>query len=133
MSNETNDPFFFAVKNKFRFESNKGSLAAEDLFDLNLATLDRIAQGLDEKIQKLPRRSFIGRSTASDTTLSQQLAVVEAVINVKQNESDTAKTKAAKAAQRDFLKNLLLKKEEEKLGSLSADEIRAQLAGLGEE
>ncbi len=133
MSNENTDLFLIAAKNKFRFETTKGALAAEDLFDLNLASLDRIAQGLDEKIQKLPRKSFIGRSTASDTGLSQQLSVVEAVINVKQAENDKAKTKAAKATQRTFLENLLMKKEEEKLGSLSADEIRAQLAGLGEE
>lgn len=125
-----NELFVIAARKKFRFQSAKGFLTVEDLWDLSLAALDRIAVDLDEKITKLGRKSFIGRKTESDTEVTQQLDVVKFVIETKMAENELAKVRADKLAQKAFLTGLLEKKKTEQLEGLSVEEIQKQLDQL---
>lgn len=130
MSTET--LFVKAAKKKFRFQSGKGPLSVEDLFDLPLTALDAVAVALDEKVQKAGRKSFIGRRTESDSQANDELEVVKFVIELKMAEQDAAKVRADKAAQKTFLKDLLAKKQVAALEGLSAEEIQKQIEALGE-
>ena len=127
--NEQNTLFVNASRRKFRFQSAKGLLTTEDLWDLSLAALDKIAVDLDDKIQKAGRKSFIGRSTA-DTESTQQLDVVKFVIETKQAENELAKIKETKRAQKQFLESLLEKKKIMQLEGLSVEDIEKQLAAI---
>ena len=51
----SNELFKQATQNKYRFESTKGLLTVEDLWDLSLTALDNVAVTLDEQIQKASR------------------------------------------------------------------------------
>ena len=126
-----NDLFVVAARKKFRFDSTKGQLQVEDLFDFPLNSLDTIAIALDEKIQKAGRKSFVAKKSVSTGDDESKLEIVKFVIETKQAEEDSRKTKAANESQKTFLKDLLQKKNMEKLESLSPEEIQKQLDQLG--
>ena len=127
-TNNNNDLFILAATNKFRFVSTKGHLTVEDLFDLSLSALDTIAVSLDEKIQQAGRKSFIGKRSSSAKGLEDQLEIVKFVIAYKQDEAEKKKTRAEKAARRQFLENLKEKKVMESMESMSVEDIEKELA-----
>lgn len=130
MSTENNTLFITASRKKFRFETAKGLLSAEDLWDLNLNSLDAIAVALDDKIQKLGRKSFVAKRAASTSDLNDQLEILKFVIGTKIAEDEQKKVKADKESQKAFLNTLLEKKKTEQMEGLSVEEIQKQLASL---
>lgn len=111
-----------ASKMKLRFATSKGNLSVEDLWDLSLPALDRLAVSYDEELAKSPRKSFITNDTPSNSELELKFNIVKDVI------TDKLKDKAAKKAR---LTELLAKKQSEKMESMSEDEIRQRPAELG--
>ncbi len=128
--NNTHTLFVIAARNKYRFESTKGLLQVEDLYDLNLTSLDNIAVALDEKIQKLGRKTFIEKRTNSTKELEEKLEIIKFVIQTKQKEDEERKAKQAASQQREFLKALREKKQLAQLENLSLEEIEKQIAAL---
>ena len=115
-----------ASKMKLRFATSKGNLSVEDLWDLSLPALDRLAVSYDEELAKSPRKSFITNDTPSNSELELKFNIVKDVI------TDKLKDKAAReAAEKARLTELLAKKQSEKMESMSEDEIRQRLAELG--
>ena len=119
-----------AARKQWRFASTKGHLTFEDLWNLKLEDLDKIAVALDEKIQKGGRKSFIAKRTESMAEEQGMFDLVTYVIETKMAEADAAKVRAAKASQRTFLQDLLNRKQVEKLENLTAEEIEKQIAAL---
>lgn len=132
MNTELNELFVLAARKKYRFESTKGLLAFEDLYDLPLTALDAIAVKLDEKAAQAGRKSFIVKRTTTDTETANKLEIVKYVIETKQKEADAAKEKATKQEQKAFLTELLNKKKQAQMEGLSAEELEKQLAALGD-
>lgn len=128
----SNELFKQATQNKYRFESTKGLLTVEDLWDLSLTALDNVAVTLDEQIQKAGRKSFIERRAASTTELDNKLEIVKVIIADKQAEKEASKLRAEKANHKAFLTDLLNKKKLTQLEGLSVEEIQAQLNALGQ-
>ncbi len=128
MSN--NALFITAARKKYRFDSSKGQINAEDLFDCNLSALDSIAVALDDKIQKAGRKSFVGKKLSSTGDDENKLEIVKFVIETKQAEEDARKVRAEKQTQKEFLTKLLQQKKMEQLESLSAEDIQKQLDSL---
>ncbi len=128
MSNNT--LFITAARKKYRFDSSKGQINAEDLFDCNLWALDSIAVALDDKIQKAGRKSFVGKKLSSTGDDENKLEIVKFVIETKQAEEDARKVRAEKQTQKEFLTKLLQQKKMEQLESLSAEDIQKQLDSL---
>jgi len=122
-----------AARKKWRFVTTKGHLSFEDLWDLKLEDLDKIAVALDEKIQKGGRKSFITKRTESMTEEQGMFDLVSYVIETKMAEADAAKDRAAKRGQREFLEELKKQKQIATLEGLSLEEIDKQIAALGEE
>ena len=133
MSESANTQFITATRKKLRFETARGGLNTEDLWDLSLDSLDKIAVDLDEKVQKAGRKSFIGKRNPSATVDVLKLDVVKTIIEIKIDDDDKKKTRAAAAGQRAFLNDLLIQKQTDALKTLSVEEIQKQIASLGEE
>jgi len=129
--NNTDNMFTTASREKYRFPSTRGEISSEDLWDLSLNSLDTVAIALDERIQKLGRKSFVEKRTNSTSELSTKLEIVKFVIETKQTEAEERKTKAEKASQKEFLKSLLEKKKMAQLEGLSVEDIQKQLEQLG--
>lgn len=120
-----------ATKQKLRFATNKGYLSVEDLWDLSLPSLDKIAVALDEELAKSPRKSFITDNTPKNDELELRFNIVKEIIATKMKEKSDKEIAKDKAAEKARLTELLAKKRSEKLESLSEEELMKRLAELG--
>lgn len=120
-----------ASKMKLRFATSKGNLSVEDLWDLSLPALDRLAVSYDEELAKNPRKSFITNDTPSNSELELKFNIVKDVITDKLKDKAAREAAKDKAAEKARLTELLAKKQSEKMESMSEDEIRQRLAELG--
>lgn len=126
--------FVEATRAQYRFETNIGLLTVEDLWKLPLtsatkANLDDVAIKLSREL-KATDESFVAQKSVKNTVLENKLEIVKYVIQVRQEENAAKLAEANKAAQREKLKELIAKKEDESLSSLSLDELKAMAASL---
>ena len=119
-----------ALKSKLRFNTIKGKLTTEDLFDLNLTDLNNIAIALDKKLSETPRKSFIS-DIAPDTQEDElRFNIVKDVITTKLAERDANQNAKAKAAEKAQLLEILHRKKNQALENLSVEELEAKIASL---
>lgn len=119
-----------ASKIKLRFETTKGFISTEELWDLNLTALDNIAKSVNKKRKEEVEESFITTKSSSNQILDLQLEILKHIISVKQNEMQERENKIKKSEEIDFLKKLLAEKKNEELKNLSAEEIAKRLSDL---
>lgn len=119
-----------ATKQKLRFNTTKGLLSVEDLWDLSLTSLDSIARSVNKALKEESEESFIAVKTAANTTQQLRLDILKYIIEVKLKEKEVAKTRAEKSAKIETLKALAASKEIEELGAKSLDDIQKMIAEL---
>lgn len=119
-----------ALRTKLRFNTTKGKLTTEDLFDLNLTDLNNLAINLDKKLSETPRKSFISDITPDTQEDELRFNIVKDIITLKLAERDAANNAKVKAAEKAQLLEILHRKKNEALENLSVAEIEAKLANL---
>lgn len=126
-----------AARLKLRFDTSRGALSVEDLFDLPLQTtrangvsLDQIAIALDKKLRETTTVSFVDDTTTANAETQLQFDLVKHVIGIKKAENAAAKAKQDAAARKQHLMELINKKKDEALGAKSIEELQAELAAL---
>jgi hypothetical protein len=122
------DTFKRATKAKLRF----GNLTTEDLWDLDLKSLDRIGIAVNSTIES-KETTFLSKKSGTDRAQTEarlKLNVIKEVIETKEAEIDAREAAANKKAQKEFLTGLLEKKKTASLESLSEEEISKKLAEL---
>lgn len=125
-----------AARIKLRFESNKGLLTAEDLFDLPLtsnsgrANLDDIAKALHKKLKSGEDVSFVLKDKKSDETVQLAFDIVIHVINVKMAEADEARKQAENRDRKQQLMAIIAQKESEQLADMDLDELKKLVAAM---
>ena len=128
--------FELATRNAYRFESTKGLLTVEDLWQLPLssrgASLDDVAKTVYTQIKTAEEVSFVAKQTTANTTLNNKLEIVKHIIGVKMAEAEAAKIKADKAAERAKLTEILARKQEQSLENSTEEELLAKLAAIDE-
>jgi hypothetical protein len=122
-----------ASRKKIRFESSKGLLTVEDLWDVPLKTgsvnLNQIALGLynDLKVENI---SFVDDSV-NGTSLNQlKFDLVKYVIDVRLSEKKVAEVNAMKKKEKERIMSLIAEKEDNALSSKTIEELRAMLTEL---
>lgn len=125
-----------ASRLKLRFDTNKGMLSVEDLWELPLtsatgkANLDDIARGLHRDLQEHATVSFVDKPAKADESIQVGFDVVKYVIDVRLAEADTAAKAKDKRAQKDRIMELIDKKRDEALSAKSEEELRELMATL---
>ena len=119
-----------ASKMKLRFATVKGNLSVEDLWDLSLTALDKMAVAIDEQISKNPKKSFIFETTPEDKVSKLKLDILKDIINTKLEEKAKKDSEKQKISERNKLLEILAKKEEASLENLSIEELKNKLAEL---
>ena len=128
--------FLQATREKFRFESSKGDLSVEQLWDLPLTgrtgfDLDTVAKAVNANLKSSNEESFVNVSNnPAVSRLQAQLEVVKAIIEVKLVQAEAAKKRAEKAAERQRLMEVLHSKKDQELQGLSVEEIERRLSQL---
>lgn len=119
-----------ATRLKLRFKVANGLISVEDLWDLNLNTLDVLARGINKELQE-SEVSFIGKRSDKEDKMKLQFDVVKRVIDVKLEEREQAKELRDRVQRKQQLLNVLADKQEESLRNMSKEDILKELESLG--
>lgn len=125
-----------AAKRKYRFNSPKGQLTVDDLYDLTLEQLDSMAQSLDKSLKDAAgNSSFIPGATKSKGILTDRnkLAILVDVIQTKVADANLKKERAEKSQKLSHLRELLADKMNDETRQKSVDEIKRMIAELEDE
>lgn len=112
------------------FPSKQGPLSTEHLWQLSLDSLDTLAKGVNRELKASEEESFVKTRTKANTELVLRLEILKRIIEVKLQEAEEKKNRAAKRAQLDTLEQLRDNKALQELQNLSLEEINARIAAL---
>ncbi|EBS2632400.1 hypothetical protein DRX00_11595 [Salmonella enterica subsp. enterica serovar Gatuni] len=118
-----------ATRLKLRFESNKGLLSVEQVWDLSLNALNEMAKGLSRQVKaaETDEEDFIGTKSAVDSELQLRFDVVKHIIGVKLKERDDSKDAAERKANNQVILELIQRKKQQELENKSVEELEALL------
>lgn len=120
-----------ATKLKLRFESARGLLTVEDIWDLSLANLDTLAKAVNKRLKDEQEESFIPTARRGQTSeLDLKLEILKHVIQVKVDEQEVRKARAERQAKLAQLKELAATKANEQIASKSLEDIQKMIAEL---
>lgn len=124
-----------AVRQQLRFDTTKGMLSVEDLWQLPLtsttgkANLDDIARGLHHTLQDSKDISFV-KPTVTDNGLQLKFDIVKYIIDTRVAERDAHVEATKRTEKKQQILALIATKENEQLAGTSLDELRAMAESL---
>lgn len=136
------DIFEQASKLKLRFNSSKGQITAEDLWDLplksvsNRPNLNDVAKSISKELKRDEEESFVDDVTEHDKISVLMLEIVKHIISVKKDEY-SRKLKLKEIDDESYrISQLIIKRKEEKLNSKTEEDLvkmQAELAAKKKE
>ncbi len=133
MSTTTDSLYLEASRKQLRFETTGGLLTTEDLWTLNLPSLDRIAVAVNARLTE-DKGTFLSKTSSKKTlarsTDEHRLEILKVVIGTKETEAEEAKLTAARREKLAQLNALREKKIQDNLGTLTVEEIDKEIAAL---
>ena len=124
-----------ATRLKLRFDSPKGLLTAEDLFDLPLtsvryANLNDLAKALNRDLKDAGEEDFVNRTSKPNEILELKFNLVKHVIDVRLAENEQLRMVADKKAKKEKLLALIADKQDEQLKGASLDDLQKMVNEL---
>ena len=124
-----------ATRNKLRFESTKGPLSVEQVWDAPLTSrngfsLDDIAKQAKRELDALSEESFVEQVSPLKSVAVLKLEVVKHIISVKLEEKEAASKRAERAELRRQLTEALAEKQSDAIKHMSPEEIQKRLKEL---
>ena len=102
-----------ASKQKLRFQTTKGVLSVEQLWDLSLSDLDSLAVSLQEAYENSKGKSFLTKRTTKDATIKLQFDVVLDILQTKVEESELLREAKENKEHNEKILNLISEKKDE--------------------
>jgi hypothetical protein len=133
-----NNIFEYATRNKIRFQSSKGLLSVEQLWEVPLRSkddfnLNELAKNANRDLKMASEESFVETArTPAHTRLEVTFELVKHVIAAKIEDEKAARTRAENKIKKDKLLAVLAEKQDGKLSELSIQELQKQIAALDE-
>lgn len=128
--------FQLASRQKFRFQSIKGELTTEQLWDLPLTArsgfnLDEVAKQVAAELKAAGEESFVQKkSNPAKSKLEAKLEIIKHIISVKLEEAERAVKASQNQEERQRLLAVLNRKQDAALEELTPEQIQARLAEL---
>ena len=125
-----------ASRLKLRFDTNKGMLSVEDLWDLplmsatNKVNLDDIARSLHRQLKNDDDVSFVNLDRKSDKVVQLKFDVVKYIIEVRLAEADAAKITRENREKKDRLLQLIAERQDDDLKNMPLDDLKKMVAEL---
>lgn len=116
-----------ASKQKLRFQTTKGVLSVEQLWDLSLSDLDSLAVSLQEAYENSKGKSFLTKRTTKDATIKLQFDVVLDILQTKVEESELLREAKENKEHNEKILNLISEKRDEELKGKSLKELQKML------
>ena len=130
--------FEYATRNKVRFQSTRGELTLEQLWDVPLRSrddfnLNGVAKAANKALKDVSEESFVETAkTPEHVRLETALELVKWVIDAKLADEETAKKRADNKIEKEKLLGILAEKQAGKLSELSEKELQRRIAALDE-
>lgn len=119
-----------ALQKRLRFEF-KGLISTEDLFDLDMSSLDIIYQKLSKELREISGDSLLDNERADEIAWVQlKLDVVKHVFDIKKAEAEALRQKIANAEEKQRIMHIINEKENAELANLSINELKEKLNDL---
>lgn len=128
--------FQLASRQKFRFQSIKGELTTEQLWDLPLTArggfdLDNVAKQVAAELKAAGEESFVQKnSNPAKAKLEAKLEIVKHVIAAKLEDAEKATKASQNQEERQRLLAVLNRKQDAAMEELTPEQIQARLAEL---
>ena len=128
--------FEYAARNKVRFQSSRGELSVEQLWDVPLRSrddfnLNAVAKVANESLKSASEENFVETTrTPAHSRLEIVLEIVKHVIDRKLDDEEFAKKRADNKIEKEKLLAILSDKQAGKLSELSEKELQRRIAAL---
>lgn len=119
-----------ASRLKLRFETSKGFLSTEDLWDLNLVSLDNIYRVVNKKIKDMQEDSLLAIRTKDEDELHLKIEIISHIVKVKQEEASAFKQRQVRRAELELLKSLKEEKQVAALKDMSLEDLDKRIEEL---
>jgi hypothetical protein len=125
-----------ASRLKLRFETPKGLLSAEDLWDLPLtsttgkANLDDVARSLHRQIKESETESFVVKPAKADEAAQIGFEVVKHVIEIRLAEAEEKRVLTENREKKQRILELISRKQDEALSAKSVEELQEMVSAL---
>ncbi len=132
------DNYKKASKLKLRFATKRGNLSVEQLWDLSMAELKVLIKDSYKTVKSLGSSeeealSFLEPSVTENSEVEKinlKFEILKDIYQTKKSELQDAHTAADRKARREKLAEIIEKKEDEKLNSMSVDELKKMYEDL---
>lgn len=126
-----------ASRSKLRFDTNRGTLTVEQLWDMPLTSknnsfdLDTLARGVSQGLKSLSEESFVEASSNPVKAEEElKLEILKHIIQVKLDARTNAVKALEKAAQKHTLQEILAQKKQQALYEMPVTELEKRLKEL---
>lgn len=116
-----------ASRQALRFNTSKGVLTVEQLWQLPVAELDNLAVSLETEYKDSGKKSFLVSRSVKDKTTKLRFDIVLDVLTTKVEEAEVAKQKAEDKAHNNKILELISSKKDDELKGKSVKQLEAML------
>lgn len=119
-----------ATKMKLRFETSKGPISVEDLWDLPLEktngiSLDSLAIACNRKLKETSEESFVAKRTEGNETDQLRMDILKHIIGYRLEQKEAQQKAAEKRSRRNNIDALIAQKQQKELEGKSLEELQA--------
>lgn len=115
-----------AAKQKLRFITSVGHLSVEQLFDLTLSQLDRLAVSLQDEYKASGKKSFLEAKSTKDKLIKLRFDIVLDVLNTKVDNSAKASKASETRTHNAKIDAIIASKQDEDLKGMSIEQLEDQ-------
>ena len=128
----TTNIFEYATRNKLRFTSKKGNLTTEQLWDLNVESLDEIYKDLNKEMKSFEGDSLLKQANPKNEELTVSIEIIKHIVTVKLAEKTAKEAEVARKLESQKIMKILAEREDKALENLSEEDLRKRLAELNQ-
>lgn len=121
--------FEMATRNKFRFEF-RGLISVEDLWDLKLEQLDEVYKTLTTDMKKANEESLLKIKTKDQKEVELKIKIVKYIVELRLAEIENRNKEKKKKEQKQYILELINKKENQELENKSIEELKSMVNSL---
>lgn len=124
--------FELASRSKLTFQTPKGTLSVDYLWDLPLTTLDTMYREITRRIRAEDEESLISPTSNANRLDLLRNDLIKHIVKVRQTESNDKLTKASTKAKISALEEALARKTEAQLADMPIESLQEQIKKLSE-
>jgi hypothetical protein len=116
-----------ASKQRLRVSTEKGPLSVEQLWDLPIVSLDKLAVSLEESYKKSGKKSFLEIESKKDKELKLKFEIVLDILQTKVENADKASKANQTRSENNKLNEIIQRKKDVALESLTIEELEKRI------